>query len=181
MSADTFVDIQGPALEAVVLQARCAEFLSREAEYLDDRRFRDWLKLLTEDVTYQIPVRVTRGLPSHEDDFANTGFHMKDTYPILAMRVERLFTEHAYAEDPPSRTTRLVGNVSSRRRGDTAEIDVKSKFACYRGMGEGVDFDLLMGERRDVLRMVDGELRLAARTVLLAHTTLPTANLGLFL
>ncbi len=181
MSADTFVGSRTSGLEAIELQARCAEFLFAEAEYLDDRRFRDWLALLTEDVTYRIPIRVTRGLPNYEADFTNTGFHMKDTYPILAMRVERLYTEHAYAEDPPSRTTWLVSNVRSKRRGDTSDVDVKSKFACYRAMGEGVEFDLLMGERRDVLRLVDGELKLASRTVMLAHTTLPTANLGLFL
>jgi len=182
MSADTFAEGGTSSRSAAAeLQAECAEFLFQEAEYLDDRRFRDWLQLITEDCVYQIPIRVTRGLGSHEADFARTGFHMKDTYPTLSMRVERLYTQYAYAEDPPSRTTRLVSNVRCQPRGSSPEIDVKSKFACYRAMGEGTDFDLLMGERRDVLRRVDGDLKLAARTVLLVHTTLPTANLGLFL
>jgi PAH dioxygenase small subunit len=40
---------------------------------------------------------------------------------------------------------------------------------------------LLAGERHDVLRRVDGELRLARRVVLLDHTVLPMDNLAIFL
>jgi len=161
------------------VQTLCSEFLYREAEYLDDRRFRDWLQLLAEDVTYEIPIRVTRGFGIRELDFSNNGFHMKDSFRSLSMRVNRLYTEHAYAEDPPSRTTRLVTNVRVQPRASSAEIDVKSNFACYRAQGEGTEFALFMGERRDVLRPVDGHLKLAARRVLLAHTMLPAA-IGLF-
>src|SRR4249919_1058691 len=35
-------------------------FLNVEAELLDDNRFDEWLELLTEDVTYRMPVTVTR-------------------------------------------------------------------------------------------------------------------------
>lgn len=163
------------------LRSECEAFLFQEAEYLDERRFRDWLATLADDIAYEVPIRVTRGLEVREQDFARTGFHMKDNHATLAMRVERLYTEHAYAESPPSRTTRLISNVRVRPRASGAEIDVKSNFACYRGQGEGTAFDLLMGERQDVLRRAGGQLKLASRRVLLAHTTLPTANLGLFL
>lgn len=162
------------------LQAPCTDFLYREAEYLDDRRFRDWLQLLAADLTYEIPIRVSRGFEAHEQDFVNTGFHMKDSFRSLSMRVERLYTQHAYAEDPPSRTTRLVTNIRVQPRASSAEIDVRSNFACYRAQGDGLKFDILTGERRDLLRLVAGELKLAARRVLLAHTILPT-NLGVLL
>jgi 3-phenylpropionate/cinnamic acid dioxygenase small subunit len=161
------------------IQAQCTEFLYRESEYLDDRRFRDWIHLLTEDVTYEVPIRITRGFGVRDLDFNNNGFHMKDSFRSLAMRVERLYTERAYAEDPPSRTTRLVTNIRVQPRASSAEVDVKSNFSCYRAQGEGTEFALFMGERRDVLRLVDGHLKLAARRVLLAHTTLP-APIGLF-
>ncbi|MBL8643514.1 MAG: aromatic-ring-hydroxylating dioxygenase subunit beta [Rhodospirillaceae bacterium] len=158
------------------------EFLHQEAEYLDERSFREWLMMLAEDVRYEVPIRITRAMGTREQDFANTGYHMKDNFKTLSMRVERLYSEHAYAEDPPSRTTRLITNVRVRPlTASPEEYSVKSNFACYRAQGEGTDFDLLMGERRDVLRSTGGELKLASRCVLLVHTTLPTANLGLFL
>jgi 3-phenylpropionate/cinnamic acid dioxygenase small subunit len=161
------------------LQIKCAQFLYLEAEYLDDRRFRDWLQLLTGDMTYEMPVRLTHGFGGREQDFSDSGFHMKEVYHTLAMRVDRLYTERAYAEDPPSRTTRMISNVRVQPRGTSSELEVKSNFACYRAQGDATAFDLFMGERRDVLRLVDEELRLAARRVLLVHTTLPT-NIGLF-
>ncbi|HZT06761.1 MAG TPA: aromatic-ring-hydroxylating dioxygenase subunit beta, partial [Chloroflexota bacterium] len=34
------------------------EFLYREAELLDDRRFTEWLELLTGDVIYRVPLRL---------------------------------------------------------------------------------------------------------------------------
>jgi len=161
------------------LELQCARFLYLEAEYLDDRRFRDWLQLMTEDMTYEMPVRVTRGFGVRDLEFSESGFHMNERFPTLAMRVERLYTERAYAEDPPSRTTRMVTNVRVQPRASPSEVDVKSNFSCYRAQGDATEFDLFTGERRDVLRKVDGELRLAARRVLLVHTTLPT-NIGLF-
>ena len=163
------------------LKAECEAFLFREAEYLDERLFRDWLGLLADEIQYEVPIRVSRGLETREQDFTRTGFHMKDDHATLAMRVERLYTGHAYAESPASRTTRLVTNVRVKLGASPDVFDVRSNFACYRAQGESVGFDLLMGERIDVIRRVDSQLKLAARRILLAHTTLPTANLGLFL
>lgn len=36
------------------------DLLHREAELLDEGRLDEWLDLLTDDVTYQMPVRMTR-------------------------------------------------------------------------------------------------------------------------
>ena len=40
------------------------QFLYREARLLDNRRFHEWLTLLTDDVRYWMPVRATR-YPAH--------------------------------------------------------------------------------------------------------------------
>ena len=36
------------------------QFLYREARLLDERRFHDWLELLTDDIRYWMPVRTSR-------------------------------------------------------------------------------------------------------------------------
>jgi hypothetical protein len=36
------------------------QFLYREARWLDERRFHEWLELLTEDIRYWMPVRTSR-------------------------------------------------------------------------------------------------------------------------
>ncbi|MBT2268992.1 aromatic-ring-hydroxylating dioxygenase subunit beta [Rhodococcus erythropolis] len=158
----------------------CAAFLFAEAEYLDDRRFTDWLACLSEDLVYEVPVRLTRSLTESGSDFSTRGFHMRENYETMRMRVARLSTEHAYAEDPPSRTMRQVSNVRVAMRG-VNEASVKSKFLMYRSRGADTTYDLLAGERRDVLREMADGWKLVRREVLLAHTTIPTLNLAVFL
>lgn len=106
---------------------------------------------------------------------------MKDTYASMKMRVTRLYTEHAYAEDPPSRTQRLVTNVRVHPIEQAGRYDVRSNFMCFRAQGDGIESDLIVGERLDILHDTTDGWKLAARTVHLAHTTLATANLGVFL
>jgi 3-phenylpropionate/cinnamic acid dioxygenase small subunit len=163
------------------IAAECTQFLFREAEYLDHREFNRWLACLSEELVYVMPVRVTRGAEARNLEFSPVGFHMKDNYASMKMRVSRLYTEHAYAEDPPSRTQRLVTNVRVDPLDAEDKYDVRSNFMCYRAQGDGTDSDLIVGERFDVLHDTTGGWRLAARTVHLAHTTLVTANLGVFL
>ncbi len=179
MTADTESTGTDRAASAEVYR-QCADFLFQEAEYLDTRRFREWLGLLAEDLVYEMPIRVTRGPEARDEEFSRKGFHMKDSYASMKMRVSRLYTEHAYAEDPPSRTQRLVTNVRVRSISDT-EAGVRSNLLCYRSQGDSMEYDLLVGERLDVLRNTPDGWRLARRTFHMAHTTIGTANLGVFL
>ncbi|MBF6440234.1 3-phenylpropionate/cinnamic acid dioxygenase subunit beta [Nocardia cyriacigeorgica] len=163
------------------IAAACADFLYREAEYLDRRQFERWLDCLSEELVYLMPIRVTRGPEAREHEFSPTGFHMKDNFASMKMRVSRLYTDHAYAEDPPSRTQRLITNVRVDALEAAGKYDVRSNFLCFRAQGDGVESDSIIGERFDILHHTESGWKLAARTVRLAHTTLVTPNLGVFL
>ncbi|MFE3052520.1 aromatic-ring-hydroxylating dioxygenase subunit beta [Nocardia sp. NPDC059239] len=163
------------------IAAECASFLYREAEYLDHREFNCWLECLSEELVYLMPIRITRGPEARHLELSPIGFHMKETYASMKMRVSRLYTEHAYAEDPPSRTQRLVTNVRVDALDTAGKYDVRSNFMCFRGQGDGTGSDLIVGERFDILHDTADGWKVAARTVHLAHTTLVTANLGIFL
>lgn len=163
------------------VERACVQFLFREAELLDGRHFREWLTTcLSEDLEYVVPIRTTRESTSGAPEFSTTNFHQMDTYAYMALRVDRLETEHAWAEEPPSRTRRFVTNVRVRHLSDD-EVEVRSNLMLYRSQGSTISYDLLVGERQDVLRQETGGLRLLRRVVLLEHTILGTANLGVFL
>lgn len=160
------------------------EFLFREAELLDERRLREWLGLLTDDVRYQVPVRTAReqGPEPGLTGIAADMFHLDEDYASLELRVERVETGFAWAEDPPSRLRHFVANVRTvevPERED--ELAVRSNVLVWRSRWDRPEHDLLSGERRDVLRLVAGEWRLARRLVVLDSTTLPTLNLAFFL
>lgn len=164
--------------EDIAVWFACYQFLAREAEYLDENRVTDWLELLAPDITYDMPIMQTQR--RIDDPIAPNGWHMKETFGSLQARVARLGTNSAWGEDPPSRTRRLIGNV----RGGPwagAEIPVRSNLLLYLGRGDSADAAMLGAERQDVLRWTSAGLRLARRTVLLSHTTLPVQSLGVFL
>ena len=175
------MSIEVTAREAVSgeLHRECSEFLYREAQHLDHRRWNDWLAMLAEDLVYEMPVRMTLGGES-DDEFARDAFHMKETYASIHMRVARHYSGHAYAEDPPSRTQRFVTNVLVAQR-DGGDVDVTSNLLVYRSSGDGTTHNLIAAERVDVLRATDDGWKLAQRRVLLAHTTLVPPNNSLFL
>ncbi|AFK20974.1 3-phenylpropionate/cinnamic acid dioxygenase subunit beta (plasmid) [Haloferax mediterranei ATCC 33500] len=166
--------------ERFELRLECEEFLFDEAERLDDGKLHEWLELLTDDVEYRVPRRVTRERGSEQSSFSEDGFLYREDMGTLTTRVERYDREYAWAENPPSRTRRFVSNVRVHDESDD-EIRVKSNLLLYRNQGDTTEHDLLVGEREDQLRRVDGALKLARRTVYLDQTILATRNLSFFL
>jgi 3-phenylpropionate/cinnamic acid dioxygenase small subunit len=157
-----------------------AEFLHLEAELLDDNRIAEWFALVDPDIDYRVPIRVTRERAAGAG-FSTEGWHMYEDHGSLAARVARLETEYAWAEDPPSRTRRLVTNIRVEPDDGDDELRVRSNLLIYRGRYDSPDFSLLVGERHDVLRRTAEGLRLLKRMVLLDQATVATHNLAIFL
>lgn len=142
-----------PGVDAAVRDS-ITEFLHREAYMLEQRRFRDWLAFLAPELTYEMPVRVTRELGAEWELSPNAHvFH--DTKRTLEIRIERLETEFAWAEQPPSRTRRYITNVMIEAAG-AEDYLVCSNCLIYRSRGDDPNPSLLSIQRRDLLRK-DGE------------------------
>jgi ethylbenzene dioxygenase beta subunit len=93
------------------------------------------------------------------------------------MRVERIETGFAWAEEPPSRIRHMVSNVRVRSRAD-GDLDVRSYVMIYRSRWDRPHYDIMTAERRDVFRSVEGAWKLARRLVVLDNTTVPMLNLS---
>ena len=78
----------------------------KEAALLDEWRLEEWLTLLTEDAVYQIP---PTDVP--EGDARNTLFIIADDSVRIRSRVKQLLGKSAWAENPHSRTRRIISNV----------------------------------------------------------------------
>ena len=156
------------------------DFLLLEAEFLDDRRFRDWLNLLAPEIDYRMPVRVTRA-EGGSTEFSADSYHFIENRHRLELRVERLETGAAWAENPPSRTRHFISNIRVAAGGRAGEVQAKSNLLLYRTRGNAPTHDLLSAERRDLLRLVEDGWKLTQRTILLDQTTLATHNLSVFL
>src|SRR5713226_5350313 len=91
---------------ALLDTARCEEFLVQEARLLDEARFDEWLALFTEDAWYWVPTE-----PDQANPFDTVSL-IYDDRRLLETRVRRLASPRIYSQEPRSRTSRMVGNVT---------------------------------------------------------------------
>jgi 3-phenylpropionate/cinnamic acid dioxygenase small subunit len=173
----------GPAMltQQQLLWLELMQFYIREAWLLDERKFKEWLELFTDDVLYFMPRRknVLRREAHRELTPLGDLAILEEDKRYLEMRVARLDTGMAWAEDPPSRTRHLIGNleVASLENG---EVQARTAFLVYRSHLE-TDQQLLSGCREDVLRKANGAWKVARRTIVLDANVLLDKNLSVFL
>jgi len=156
------------------------QFYIHEAWLLDERRFKEWLDLFTDDLFYFMPRRMNVQRKDLALELSQIGdlaiFEDDKTY--LTMRVERLETGMAWAEDPPSRTRHLVGNLVVEPVTDS-EVNAKTAFILYRSQHE-TEQDIFAGSREDELRKVDGSWKVAKRVIVLDANVILAKNLSVF-
>src|ERR1700722_10012526 len=109
------------------------DLLYREAALLDEWRLEEWLELLTEDAIYQVP---PTDVP--EGDSRNTLFIIADDAVRIRSRVKQLLGKSAWAENPHSRTRRMIANVRVLGA-DGENILATATFVVYRMRYESVD------------------------------------------
>lgn len=153
-----------------------------EAWLLDERRLREWLDLFTDDMVYFMPRRknvmrreLDREIPPRGTDLP----FFEDDRKLMEVRIQRLESGSAWAEEPPSRTRHLIGNLLIEKVDDDGAVHAKSAFICHRSHGE-TDSALYSGYREDVLRPVDGSWKIAHRTVVLDANVILDKNLAIF-
>ena len=171
------------------------QFLYREARLLDERRFKEWVDLFTDDARYWMPVRNNRYPKDSKaikilepDCYVEEGLaaademaYMDETKPTLVARVSRLVdTGMAWAEDPPSRTRHLITNIEVTAGDTPSEIKVYSNFMVYRNRAE-VEQEVYVGGRQDVLRRVAETWKIARRKVILDQNVLLAKNVSIFI
>ena len=155
------------------------QWLVDEAYLLDAQSYEEWLDLLTQDIHYLMPVRVTTARGAGFDSLADMGHFDEDMY-ALRKRVQRLATDHAWTEDPPSRTRHFVANVRTFRQ-QAAELRVESALLLFRSRGDTREPSLISAGRTDLLRETGDGLRLARREIKVDESVLRTQNLAVFL
>ena len=170
----------------LLLTHEITEFLYAEAELLDERRYDEWLALLSEDIRYWMPMRRNVKYDDTTREFTREGEDIswfdegKDT---LTRRVRQIQTGIHWAEEPRSRITHMVSNVQLLEvvadAEEPREVSVKSRFLIYRNRVE-TETDLLVGKREDTLRRDGSGWLIARRKIILDQNVLLTKNLTFF-
>nr|WP_083827015.1 3-phenylpropionate/cinnamic acid dioxygenase subunit beta [Corynebacterium nuruki] len=157
------------------------QFYFREAEFLDDGRFADWLDMLGEELHYWAPTRTNRLRRQQALSVSAPGeaAYYDETKDSLAWRIRRFDSGMAWAEDPPSRTRHLISNISARERGDGL-LQVRSAFIVYRNRLQ-TEHDIYAGGRNDVIRRGgEHDFEVVKRTILFEQNVLLMKNISTF-
>ena len=149
---------------------------------LDERHFNEWLELLAEDVHYFMPLKrnVAFGQQNvSENSRADQDIcWFDDDKETLVKRVRQILTGKHWAEEPLSRVCHMVSNVQIVKAA-LPEVTVKCRFLIYRNRLEDEE-NLFIGKRRDVLRKVGTQWKIARREILLDQSVLLPKNLTIF-
>ncbi len=173
-------------LARLLLKEEIEDFLYREADLLDERRYEDWFALLADDIRYWMPMRrnIKLGDEAHEFTRADRDINWFDEgKETLERRVKQIMTGVHWAEEPVSRISHLISNVQLREIRPSpaapAEILVGCRFLVYRNRVQ-TETDLLVGKREDLLRRVNSGWRIARRKIILDQNVLLAKNLTFF-
>jgi 3-phenylpropionate/cinnamic acid dioxygenase small subunit len=169
------------------LKADMEDFLYAEADMLDERRFRDWLNLLADDITYFMPIRrnVKFGRHNeHENTRQGAGISWFDEDKwTLTKRVDQILTGVHYAEEPLSRVCHMVSNVQILRVTpdveEPREVEVRCRFLVYQNRIEYETYTFV-GKRTDLIRKTEEGWKIARREILLDQNVLLAKNLSTF-
>jgi 3-phenylpropionate/cinnamic acid dioxygenase small subunit len=175
------------------LQLSVEQFYHQEARLLDNRQYQTWFALVDPAISYSMPGRGNPMVDNSElgqesmisverelEDIDSDGLPLRDeSYAYLYLRVERSFKRNSWAENPPARTRRIIGNVEVTDV-DGEQLSVLSNFHLFYAR-PGTPDCLYAGQRRDVLVKGEDNYRILKREIVMdmANVNLPT--LGLFL
>src|ERR1700730_19371450 len=159
-------------MERVGLRQQFEDLLYREAWLLDHDRLEEWLDLLSEAIHYWAPVRadMNRGKEVFTPPLRLAFFD--DNKDVLRLRVARIRTGAAHADEPPSRVRHLVTNVQvlDAPNPDTAKI--ASNFIVFKSRRTREE-NLFVGCREDLWRCEGGfGWKLEERMILLDHNVI---------
>lgn len=153
-------------------------FLFREAALLDQRDYRAWLSLTTEDVQYRVTAAVARDAGTTMVDYAI----IDENLTGLKSRIDQISNPRlTRAENPPSMTRRVVSNIEAYHTENQSEFAVTSYLLAYRSRPSEPRGGFYVAVRNDTLRRNSTEWRLARRNVQLDHIMLHDGALSTLL
>ena len=148
------------------------DFVVREARLLDDKRYAEWLDLWSDDGIYWVP------LSPEQSDGIHHNSHLYEDKLLRSLRVERLKSPRAHAQQPPSRAHHLL-QLPTLEQSDAAEQRHVLRTAFHYAEAQGDETIFLVGTVFHHLAVQGGRLVLTLKRVdlLNAEAALPAVQL----
>jgi benzoate/toluate 1,2-dioxygenase beta subunit len=149
------------------LRERVEEFLFHEAKLIDEHRYEEWLELWTEDGLYWVPCNSDDADPARQTQI------IYDNHARLEERIYRLTSGAAWAQQPRSRTRRLISNLEVRENAGAYAVESNCIIAELRRSRQ----DLFAARMIHTLHPTGDSFRIALKKVLLLNNDEAIDNL----
>lgn len=152
-------------------------FYRRETLLLQDRRYREWLELMDQQISYRVPVTTSTldGLVSSEDELG----YYDENLELLQARVAKLESKLSWVEQPPSRLRYFIQVVDVAPRDDGLVVARSNLLLLQYRWNMEQQFS---GGRTDLLvpQNDDRGFRLSNRRVVLDRQAMGNQGLSVF-
>ncbi len=149
------------------------DFVLREARWLDEGRFEDWLELFADDGVYWMPLT-----PGQTDMRLQASLMLEDKL-LLKIRVERLRGPRTFSQQPASRCHHLLQAPTVESRDDAAGV-FTTRCAFHYVETRRDEQQLLAGWAIHTLVVTPAGLRIRRKRVDLVNCDAAFGNLQLF-
>jgi 3-phenylpropionate/cinnamic acid dioxygenase small subunit len=143
--------------------------LFREAELADSNLYKKWLSLWTKELLYWVPCNADDIDPARHISL------IYDDWPALEERLFRLETNHAHAQRPQSKLTRLVSNVVLQNYDPACGGALTTRFVAVEMRRDRPT--IWSGRTHHWLVREEGHLRIKKKQVFLVNNDAPMNNL----
>jgi 3-phenylpropionate/cinnamic acid dioxygenase small subunit len=144
------------------------QFLYHEAQLMDEHRYDEWLALWNDPALYWVPSNRDEADPRREISL------IYDDWVRLQLRIARLKSGFAHAQEPKSRMRRLISNLEIEET-TNAEVIAHSNFMLAE-LRRGKQ-DLFAGRSTHRLHRHNGSFKMVSKKVLLINNDEPIDNL----
>ncbi len=145
-----------------VSRADAEELLYAEAGFLDDKKWRDWLSLYTEDAVLWMPAWASEYETTSDPELELNLLYLRGR-ASLEDRVFRIESGDSFATVPMARTVHVVGNVRMAGAAPGAGVPVRASWIVH---SYGLHGSLTRGGFYDyLLRRDGGALKIARKKI----------------
>ncbi|MGZ5216633.1 MAG: aromatic-ring-hydroxylating dioxygenase subunit beta [Caldimonas sp.] len=158
-----------------VSERQLVDFVVREARLLDEKRYKEWNALFTDDAIYWVPL-----VPDQPEGLEHTS-HLYEDKLLRELRIERLKSPRAFSQQPPTRSLHLlqtptVEPVDAARPGEHL---VRTVFQYTESQGD--EINTFVGVCWHRLVFAGGALRIRQKRVDLVNSDAALPAVQLFI
>ena len=144
-------------VSALELQHEVEQFLYRQADLLDSKKWQEYIDLFAADGVYWVPAD-----PSHTTWEGMPAIFAEDRN-LMTVRMKRVLHPDAWSQRPAWGTNHVVSNVVIQKRAENGDLEVRSRFHMLELRRDDVRH--FAGVYTHRLRKADGSYRIVLQRV----------------